>query len=290
MIKKMIAVGATLLLLLLPCVTTGQAAETDGIEMATETAYFHFAHNNPDMTFFYREEANDTLNHFKVSFNRLVENAGSRPVGSGILVLSTLEWSHTNVTEDENGTKSFEFYVNDGGIEMHIGIYVFSQNMTVMNGNESVEVSGYDLKFDLSLSGWTFGSPDNNLTLEISFIANKCRNHAQQGETTQLEGENNQTAYMKQTQTAVVDGENVQYATNRTFESNRIDMGITFPAFDDTLYYDPLVGVASTDEPEVDDDDDDSTEDERDAFIPASIYAALIAPLIAAACGKRKKE
>jgi len=260
--------------LILPTFVANAAGENDDeIAANSENTRWKFAPNNPDVMFFAKSEDDDTQNHFKLRFERLTE-AGGTGAGGQVVSLASLTWSHTEPEEDENGRYSFAFNATQGSLIIGIGIYIFAQETEVQNGNESVTVLDTELKFDITISGWEFQNSDNQLMLELSFIANKHQAHERDGNTTKLEGDDGATAYLNVPDTVVADGENADYVFNQEYSGNMMNIDLTFPSFTDTLYYDPTLGLSEGDS----------------SFLPLSLDAVIASTMLIAMIGLIKRR
>jgi hypothetical protein len=129
-----------------------------------------------------------------------------------------------------------------------VDTFYFTVPTTVMSGNTSITIPRDALKFDVTVSGWNFASPQNKLSVGILLTTAGASNpNAALANTTNGAAINYENFYFDTPNTAVYDGSDGP-VTITSYASGSKGTGISFlfKSFTSQVIYDPVIGGSGT--------------------------------------------
>ncbi len=230
---------------------------------------------------FFKTEYNETEKTpwYKIMFKSLVEKDpdGDHQTSNAYNALESIAWDHEAVKETtESGdrirvTFSATFLVGDAENETEVifHFYLFgfdyeseitgTETQTTSTPEQVQAQAAEEIKFDVEIHDWPFLDAANTLELDVRLISihrvvlTQVESDEQVSNTEKIEnyegGEvdgNEDRSYLVLPSTAIADGEEVNVVrTHKVVNAGGAQdhMFILFPSFQESLYYDPVIGI-----------------------------------------------
>ncbi|MCY3412534.1 MAG: hypothetical protein INQ03_12925 [Candidatus Heimdallarchaeota archaeon] len=237
--------------------------ETDELTVKFEGA-------NPHAKVFLSSNNDTEQSFFKIIFKSIeeIDNTGKKVPQNSISALEreNFENSVEEMEGDDGEYIKISFYstldVSGSDVVVKFHFYVFDYAYEEEIGNattgETVEVEqAAEVKFDIEIRDWPFAKTDNKLEMGIRLIAvekviKTQTNGTESEEEVEYEDQEDQTlasgedSYICFPSLAEVDNETVEIDREIRASGNQQHIFLTFPYFEDVLYYDPVMGIDST--------------------------------------------
>ena len=230
---------------------------------------------------FFKTEYNETEKTpwYKIMFKSLVEkdSDGDKQTSNSYNALESIGWDHSAVKETtESGdrikvTFSANFTVGaaveETQVVFHFYLFGFdyeteirgTETQTTATPEQVQAQAAQEIKFDVEILNWPFLDLANTLELDVRLISihrvvlTQVQSEEQVSNTQTIDnyegGEvdgNEDRSYLVLPSTAIADGEEVEVIrTHKQINDGGAQdhMFILFPSFQESLYYDPVIGI-----------------------------------------------
>jgi len=211
-------------------------------------------------------------------------------------------WTRPVKETDENGVKRIKVQLDStvavGKPNAHqeaqfkMVTYVYLNNGTTMNGNQTIDVMRGSLKFSIEVTNWPWvaDSTTNTLSFGVNMFV-KNRNGKKRAKNPQKKSgrgrggkisrfELGESIFMDAPDLCVVDDDTMKELTTvvAPFGSAGISIDWVFPNFQKKLYYDPVIGDTSTTDEDVSTEAQVVREDDDDTPAPTSMTPVTETP------------
>jgi hypothetical protein len=171
-------------------------------------------------------------------------------------IVSTANVSASQMTKAVNATQ-FYYNIDDLGYGKNLSAnftflgYMIESNGTIFMGNQTINVTEGQFKFDLKVSNWTMGVNDTLTAGLFMHVLDKSDKEKEAKNDTALsETKDKKFKYLEldegmvmvNPEKAIVDGVEKDIGVDIEVTNKTIEMKWTFPSFSESVHYDPTIG------------------------------------------------
>jgi len=129
---------------------------------------------------------------------------------------------------------------------LSVDVFIYQQETTVQNGNQTLTVLADQLKFTINMAGWQFSNAANTLHFGLQVLEKGDKDPSSSTVTAKNSDEKTvkfDSGNLDLATEAVIDGHNVAITSTVTKVGQNTVVDLTFPSFTSTLSYDPTLSL-----------------------------------------------
>lgn len=216
--------------------------------------------------------------------------------------LETSQWSASEVKTlnidstdaiNVNFTTTMTVRLMNGSIAnipMQINTYFFLGSTTLTYGNQSFTVPSGSFKYTFNIGAWPFASTENTININVQILSNVKARMNYDDKQGKLESENDEGVKMslENPDIAYLDGVLTNISSRIISAGGRTYISYTFPYYETSLYYDPIVTLSATTSGT--NEDTTVTTGESGGFVPSLTFGITVISLLLIPITIRKRK